>query len=1202
MADLKNTTLPVTGMTCANCVTTIEENIRKLPGVDAASVNLASEKLTVTYDAAVLDEHDIIAGVERIGYGIPASNIELPITGLRDDSDAVALEKLLARQPGVLAAGVSYGAERATVQYVTGRTTIAELAATIRKAGFDLVQAGEAESIDDAEANARTAKVQRQRRLLIIGLIFTAPLIVYSMARDFGLISLTGDEYAMLIAATVVQFGVGWQYYVGAAKSLRAGSANMDVLIALGSSAAYFFSVAVTFGLIPGGVVYYETGAAIITLTMLGKYLETRAESQTSEEIEALMGLRPKRAHLVRDGAEIEIDIDQVVVGDTLIVQPGEKAPVGGIVIDGRSVFDESMITGESMLVSKEPGDEIIGATINTEGSIRFKATKVGKNTTRTQIVRMVQEAQGSKAPVQKLADQISAYFVPAVILLALLTFAGWVFVTGNTTSAMISAVAVLVIACPCALGLATPTAIMVGATKGAENGILFKTSETLERAGRVHVVALDKTGTITRGEPALTDVVAAPDHTEAEVLLLAASAERGSEHPLGRALVEAGKDKGLLLVEPSAFKAFSGFGVRAIVADQAVVIGNSRFMRNEGVAIDSLQDDIARLQAEGKTALIVARRDAQSQAAAQAIGVVAVADALKPGSRESIAMLRELDLELVMITGDNQQAAAAIARQVGIDCVLAEVLPGNKAAEINRLQGKELPPEAPRPLVAMVGDGSNDAPALAQADVGIAIGAGADVAMAAAGITLISGDLHGVARAISLSRSTLQTIVQNLSWAFFYNICLIPIAAFGLLTPMIAVGAMVFSSIFVVINSLRLRGYDVQTFDAPKPLVRQMLELTPRLAVAAGSLAILIAISIGWLSPTGVNAPLDAGGALQAIGLSAAAVLGDSTKLDICSVETTADAAAMAFTYHAVVAPVTAIVVGAPALLDIKIVDQFDATVSDYAYGGFGKLITYAYLAVAPRDLTSLTATPLFVQTSSARELFRNAANPTDDNTGMEGMAAGVEEAQPASPLAAPGQHPSVAGAGSGSSSDGDMEGMAAPQPTSPLATRAQLEFNERVVQPVVVFPQEGQYIAFVSARPRGGDVVGLSVPITVGAASTSPARLTPDASNTQALGDLRITLDTNGPLQAGQSAALTFDVTDAAGQTLAPAIELESGLRMNLYVIDEAATTFLAPEPVDRGNLQFSVTFPQPGRYKLWFDFRYQGARQVPFVVEVQ
>ncbi|HQY92669.1 heavy metal translocating P-type ATPase, partial [Caldilinea sp.] len=516
MADLKNTTLPVTGMTCANCVTTIEENIRKLPGVDAASVNLASEKLTVTYDAAVLDEHDIIAGVERIGYGIPASNIELPITGLRDDSDAVALEKLLARQPGVLAAGVSYGAERATVQYVTGRTTIAELAATIRKAGFDLVQAGEAESIDDAEANARTAKVQRQRRLLIIGLIFTAPLIVYSMARDFGLISLTGDEYAMLIAATVVQFGVGWQYYVGAAKSLRAGSANMDVLIALGSSAAYFFSVAVTFGLIPGGVVYYETGAAIITLTMLGKYLETRAESQTSEEIEALMGLRPKRAHLVRDGAEIEIDIDQVVVGDTLIVQPGEKAPVGGIVIDGRSVFDESMITGESMLVSKEPGDEIIGATINTEGSIRFKATKVGKNTTRTQIVRMVQEAQGSKAPVQKLADQISAYFVPAVILLALLTFAGWVFVTGNTTSAMISAVAVLVIACPCALGLATPTAIMVGATKGAENGILFKTSETLERAGRVHVVALDKTGTITRGEPALTDVVAAPDHTEA--------------------------------------------------------------------------------------------------------------------------------------------------------------------------------------------------------------------------------------------------------------------------------------------------------------------------------------------------------------------------------------------------------------------------------------------------------------------------------------------------------------------------------------------------------------------------------------------------------------------------------------------------------------------------------------------------------------
>ncbi|HAJ34542.1 MAG TPA: heavy metal translocating P-type ATPase, partial [Chloroflexi bacterium] len=379
MADVKSTTLPVTGMTCANCAATIERNVRRLPGVDVANVNLANEKLTVTYDPSVLDERGIIARVERIGYGVPLGNVELPITGLRDNSDAVALEKVLARQPGVLAAGVSYGTERASLQYIPGQITIADLAATIRKAGFDLVQVGEAESIDDAEAKARTAEIQRQKQLLILGLIFTVPLIIYSMARDFGLVSVEGDVYAMLIAATIVQFGVGWQYYIGAYKSLRAGGANMDVLIALGSSVAYFFSVAVTFGLIPGGMVYFETGAAIITFIMLGKYLEARAKGQTSEALKALMGLRPKTAHVVRDGVEIDIDVDQVLVGDTVVVRPGEKAPVDGIIVDGRSAFDESMITGESMPVTKGPGDEIIGATLNTEGMIRFEATKVGK-------------------------------------------------------------------------------------------------------------------------------------------------------------------------------------------------------------------------------------------------------------------------------------------------------------------------------------------------------------------------------------------------------------------------------------------------------------------------------------------------------------------------------------------------------------------------------------------------------------------------------------------------------------------------------------------------------------------------------------------------------------------------------------------------------------------------------------------------------
>jgi len=805
----------ITGMTCTTCAATIEKGLAETPGVEQANVSFASEKAIVEYDPSKVDLTKIKDTISQIDYGVATKKSIFPVGGMTCASCVARVEEALSSVPGVISANVNLASEKATVEYTEG-TGIADLRQAVKDAGYEL--GAETERLEDV-----TTAAQRELRGVRNRFIFAAILASSIMALMWAP-SFAGKSYLLWALATPVQFWAGWRFYRGAWGALRHKTADMNTLVAVGTSAAYFYSViAVLFPSLFAAAevelgLYFDTSAMIITLILLGRFLETRARGQTSEAIKKLIGLNPKTALVVRNGEERKISVEDVQVGDLILVRPGERVPVDGIIREGYSSIDESMITGESIPLEKKVDDEVIGASINKTGSFKFEATRVGKNTTLAQIIRLVDEAQGSKAPIQRLADIIASYFVPIVIGIATITFIVWYFAGPSPalTYAILNFVAVLIIACPCAMGLATPTAIIVGTGKGAEHGVLIRSAETLERSHKIRAVLLDKTGTLTQGEPRVTDIIALPSSSQDEILRLAASAEHGSEHPLGEAIVKAALEKKLEISPASDFNAIPGHGVEASVERKKLLLGNLKLMGEKGLSLNSLGEEAERLRAKGKTVMFLGIDN-------HIAGIIALADTLKPNAKAAVDGLHNMGIEVMMLTGDNRRTAEAIAREVGIDRVLAEVLPEHKAQEVKKLQqeGK---------VVAMVGDGINDAPALAQADVGIAIGTGTDVAMETGDITLIRGDLTGITTAVSLSKRTMRTIKQNLFWAFAYNTALIPVAAgvlylafgntgvpsglhfilgnYGFLNPILAAAAMAASSLTVVSNSLRLKRF----------------------------------------------------------------------------------------------------------------------------------------------------------------------------------------------------------------------------------------------------------------------------------------------------------------------------------------------------------------------------------------------------------
>ncbi len=810
----------VTGMTCTTCAATVEKALAETKGVEQASVNFASEKASIDYDPEKIDFSEIKEAISGSGYGIATQKSIFPVSGMTCASCVARVEEALRSVTGVVSASVNLASEKATVEYIEG-TEVADLRRAVKDAGYEMGE--ETETLEDV-TTASEREIKNVRNRFIVAVVLAAVIMALMWAPVF-----TGKSYLLWALATPVQFWAGWRFYRGAWGALKHRTADMNTLIAVGTSAAYFYSMVAVLapGLFRAGGLevhlYFETSAMIIALILLGRFLESRARGQTSAAIKRLIGLQPKTALVIRDGEEIEIHVEDVQVGDLILVRPGERVPVDGIIRQGSPSIDESMVTGESLPVEKKEGDEVVGATINKTGSFQFEATRIGKDTTLARIVRLVEEAQGSKAPIQRLADVIAGYFVPVVIGIAVITFIIWYFAgpAPSLTFAFLNFIAVLIIACPCALGLATPTAIMVGTGKGAEQGILIRSAEALERFYKIDTLLMDKTGTLTEGKPEVTDIIAVSPYSQEEVLGMAAAVEHDSEHPLGEAVVRAAREKKLKIAEASGFQAIPGHGAEARVNKKKLLLGNLKLMKDRGISLNGLEEKAEDLLKNGKTVMFLG-------VDGKAAGVIGLADTLKPNAKAVVAEVRRMGVEVAMVTGDNRRTAGAIAHEAGIVRILAEVLPENKSAEVKKLQDEGR-------IVAMVGDGINDAPALAQADVGIAIGTGTDVAMETGDITLIGGDLGGIATAISLSRRTMRTIKQNLFWAFAYNTLLIPVAAgvlylafgstgvpsgltfilgnYGFLNPILAAAAMAASSITVVSNSLRLRSFKPQKF-----------------------------------------------------------------------------------------------------------------------------------------------------------------------------------------------------------------------------------------------------------------------------------------------------------------------------------------------------------------------------------------------------